>query len=379
VDYTIIKGRPEDYEDIIDFGNYVFGIDFQALLPKLYKDRRECAQHHHLVKEGHRIKAMVGSFPLGLKIGQQSLKVRGIGTVSVHKYSRGSGYMKLLMDRAVKEMQEEGCDLAVLGGQRQRYGYWGFDRSGIIMNLNFNSSNIKHIKVDVKDNYIFTKYEECRVNDLERAVKLHDSQNVHAVRENENFVDITSSWNNNLIFIYSNNEFAGYICEPANREKINEIVLINPSDIDKVVVAYMRNFNPKSLSIVLPSYRTEEFMILSRLCENYSINSCCNMYIINYINVIKAFMSLKNSISQLCDGLLVLNVEEKGRYKIQVRDGIVNVEETDMPYDISLSHLDATALLFSHSAFINTAYNITNPLVKAWFPLPLYYPEIDNV
>jgi hypothetical protein len=62
-----------------------------------------------------------------------------------------------------------------------------------------------------------------------------------------------------------------------------------------------------------------------------------------------------------------------------VKDGIVNVDETDIPYDISLSHFDASALLFSHSSFVNSAYNFVNPLLKSWFPLPLFYPELDNV
>lgn len=379
MDYTLTKGKPEEYEDIIDFANYVFNVDFPSLLPKIYKNHKESSQHHHLIKEGQKIKAVVGSFPLGLAVGENRLKVRGIGTVSVHRYSRGSGYMKLLMDNAVREMQEEDCDFAVLGGQRQRYEYWGFTPCGISMNLNFNSSNIKHTKLDIKDNYIFVKYDEMRTDELDRALQIHNSQRAHGLRERNNFIEIASSWEHNVIFIYNNDEFSGYICASKNNENINEILLEKPEEIDKVLVSYMRNYNLKNASIRMFMHMTEEFMKLSRFCENYSINSAANIYVINYKNVIKAFMDLKNSFSPLCEGVLILNVEEKGRYKIQVKDRVVTVEETDMPYDISLSHLEASSLLFSHSTFINTAYNITNPLVKAWFPLPLFFPRLDNV
>ena len=379
MDYILTKGRPEDYEDIIDFANYVFGEDFPSLLPKLYKNHRECVEHHHLIKESDRIKAMVGSFPLGLIVGDNCLKIRGIGTVSVHRYSRGSGYMKLLMDNAIREMEEEGCDFAVLGGQRQRYEYWGFTPCGVSINLNFNSSNLKHAHVDMKDNYNFVKCDGSISEDLAKALKLYNSQIAHGIREKDNFIDIASSWENNVIFIYNNNEFAGYICASKNNENINEILLVNPDEIDRVLVSYMKYYNLKNTSVRLYMHMSKEFIALSKFCENYSINSANNIYIINYKNVIKAFMDLKNSLSQLCEGTLVINIEKKGKYKIQVKDGVITVEETDMDYDISLSHLEATSLLFSHGTFIKSTYKGTSPLVKAWFPLPIFYPRPDSV
>lgn len=379
MDYEIIKGNPEDYEDIIDFANYVFNVDFPLLLPKLYKNNRETAKYHHIVKESNRIKAMVGSFPVYLTVCGDWLKGRGIGTVSVHRYSRNSGYMKLLMDKAVAEMKEEGCDFAVLGGQRQRYEYWGFTPTGITMNLDFNNSNIKHCHINGEDDYKFIEYDKANANDLEKAVGLHDLQPVHVVREKDNFIEIANSWNSRIFFIYKNEEFVGYLCTSYNYEKINEILLTNPDEIDRVVVSCMKHFGLKNINVVLPVHRNYEFMKLSKFCENYSLNSSVNMYIINYIRVIKAFMNLKNTFCPLDEGILILNIEEKGRYKIEVKDGIVNVEETDSPYDISLSYIEASALLFSHSSFVNTAYNFINPLVKSWFPLPLFYPVLDNV
>lgn len=35
-----IKGTAEDFKDIINFGNYVFDLDFKELLPKLYNGEK---------------------------------------------------------------------------------------------------------------------------------------------------------------------------------------------------------------------------------------------------------------------------------------------------------------------------------------------------
>ncbi|WP_139902809.1 GNAT family N-acetyltransferase [Clostridium thermarum] len=415
MNYEILKGNPKDYEDIIDFGNYVFGIDFPTILPKLYKGHEETSVYHHIVKEAGKIKAMVGSFPLDLMVGGSHLKGKGIGTVSVHRYSRGSGYMKLLMDRAMAETEEEGCDFAVLSGMRQRYEYWGFTPCGLSMNLEFNSANIKHCNITVEDNYKFVEYnadadkrtterttertaehtskhtDKLQTNnadkhttndtaqDLPKAIHLHNSQPVHAVRPEESFIDIAKSWNSRIYFVYKNDEFAGYISAADNYEKIREMVLVDQEDIDKVLISFMKNFNIQDTNVVMHFQKAKEFMKLSRFCETYSINSSANIYVINYKKVIEAFMKLKNTCQPLQEGALVLDIKEKGRYKIEVKDGSIRVDETEADYDISLAHLDASALLFSHSSFVNAAYNYSHPMVKSWFPLPLFYPELDNV
>lgn len=75
---SVVKGSPEDFEDILDFGNYVFDIDFKELLPKLYNAKIDTAPNHLLVKENDKIKAMVGCFPLELNVIDITLKVKGI-------------------------------------------------------------------------------------------------------------------------------------------------------------------------------------------------------------------------------------------------------------------------------------------------------------
>lgn len=379
MDYEITKGTIEDYEDIVDFGNYVFGLDFSDLLPKLYKGHKETSKYHHLIKEANRIKAMIGNFPLSLTVLHNNLKGYGIGTVSVHRYSRNSGYMKKLMNNVMNEILAEKGDFAVLSGQRQRYEYWGFTPCGIELKLNFNSSNIKHYNISFDKGFKFVEYNEAILEHLTLAVKLYNSQKVHAGRKEKDFIEIAKSWKSNIYFIYQKDCFVGYLCSAGEGQEIKELYLTTPEEIDKVIVAYMKCFELDNLNISLYMHRNLEFNKLCSFCESYSINSCANINIINYGNVIKAFMDLKNSINTLSDGTLVINILDKGRYMIKVENGTVTVEETDLPYDMSLSHFDASALLFSHSSLINASINYENALVKAWFPLPLFYPELDNV
>ena len=132
---SIGKGTPLDYGEIIEVANRAFGCDFPALLPKLYRNHPETSADHHLLKDEGRIKAMVGSFPLAMKVGDETLKMRGIGTVCVESDARRLGYMRVLMDEAMSEAEAEGCDLAEVAAviAIARYpGYPSFDHVGRI-------------------------------------------------------------------------------------------------------------------------------------------------------------------------------------------------------------------------------------------------------
>lgn len=50
-----------------------------------------------------------------------------LGNMAVDAHARGQGLMSLLMQDAVERCRREGYDLAVLGGQRQRYARFGFE------------------------------------------------------------------------------------------------------------------------------------------------------------------------------------------------------------------------------------------------------------
>ena len=70
--------RPEEKEDVLDFINMVFSCahcphDFAALLPKCYRLDLLDPDCHYIAKEGSRIKALVGSYPVTQKVLDETL------------------------------------------------------------------------------------------------------------------------------------------------------------------------------------------------------------------------------------------------------------------------------------------------------------------
>ncbi len=107
-------------------------MDFPTLLPKLYGPGADSAPLHTVLYEDG---APAGLYCLKIQdfnIAGTALRVGGIGTVCVDGRSRGKGHLALLMQDAQERMQAAGCDIAMLGGQRQRYERFGYVPAGAL-------------------------------------------------------------------------------------------------------------------------------------------------------------------------------------------------------------------------------------------------------
>jgi predicted GNAT family N-acyltransferase len=142
---------PEDREELLDFIDLVFSGNggghtvFEELLPQLYRPEEMHCQW--AIRQGTQLMAVVGVFPRTLRVAGAAtpLIVGGIGNVATHqRLSRGSGHMRTLMAHCVEQMRADGCDLAILGGQRQRYAYYGFEKCGTNVSFALSGKNVTH-------------------------------------------------------------------------------------------------------------------------------------------------------------------------------------------------------------------------------------------
>jgi hypothetical protein len=148
-----------DFDECVDFCDLVFAGNggehasrggFSTLLPQLYQPDERMAWQWAIRKRGALV-AVVGVFPRTWRVMGESLKVGGIGGVGTHaRLSRGSGHMRTLMNHCVATMRADGCHMAVLGGQRQRYQHYGFEKAGLEVTFSISAKNVRY-SVDFGD------------------------------------------------------------------------------------------------------------------------------------------------------------------------------------------------------------------------------------
>ncbi|GHT75383.1 hypothetical protein FACS1894124_6630 [Spirochaetia bacterium] len=388
------RARPEDYDEVIDLANYVFShdhipLDFPALLPKLYKREYFMDGIHYLAREGGRIKAVIGAYPLewdfstaGANAAVNALSGRGIGMVAVHPYSRSKGYMKVLMNMAMADMKKDGMVFSCLGGQRQRYEYFGFTPAGSAYTFECDTANITHtLGREWKSGLSIKQVDSGDTVLLDKIASMHDAKKSRLRRDRKKLFDILSSWKSEVFAVTEGNNFEGYVICKGGGKEVSEINLKDHSRMAEVSGLFLRqkNFSGQgSINIAAGPHEPEKIAALSRFAEAYYQSPAYSFAVFDYQRFADAFIKLKIQNHPLEDGSFVIQIEDK-RLKLFVDGGQSGAAETDAPADLKLDPLEAIRFLSSPlEALIHPAVK-NNAFLQSLLPLPLFFENVDEV
>lgn len=368
--------RSGDEEEILDFANLVFSQahrphDFRALLPKVYA-RSEFADYHVVARQNGRICAMVGVWPMAFRVMEGlHLNLGYVGTVSVHPYHRGEGHMQKLVPMAVERSREAGMDLMSLGGQRQRYRYFGFEQGGLKVDFAVTATNLKHDLAQANtEDIAFTPLSDDD-GTMNQARAMHAKECLTGVRSADMFQAALTSWGGKGLAVRRDGVFLGYLYAADN--SIGEWVLSDHALIGTVLKAYMQQYKAESLRISVPAHEADRIRALDAFAEDSSLNDAGMYRVLNWPKVISQLMTLKKELAGLNEGMGDLCIEGEGTFRITVDGEGVHVTETEPSQTTSITRTQAVGLLFS----------LTNRLGRGedawhdWFPLPLSVPQAD--
>ena len=380
------RGNEAFYDEYIDFINYVFGFngnsrDFKKLLPKLYKTQYKPVENSYITLEDGNIRAAVGAFDHEIKVCGDVLKCRGIGGVSVHPYSRSKGYMKTLMNMSVNDMIADGVDLSILGGRRQRYNYFSYEKTGVSYNFSLNSDNMRHCFGKDRSAYHTLAVRKIEENDeaaLDAISALLSEQVYNPMRERDRLYDILVSWQNVPCVFEKDGTVVGF-CVVGDKNKVCEIVLADKTDFINAIVTLYDCLHESTLVVSLPAFCSEYINALYRVCEGYELGTEKSFSVLNYKNVLSAFLKLKATYTELPEGelaMLIHGVAGDEKLRIYIRGDAARVEEYDGEVDIELDHIDAINVLFSPFCPIR---DTLSHFARILLPLPLWLFYTDAV
>lgn len=371
-EFEYVVASPADRADCIDFGNYVFSNahcphDFKTLLPKVYADGAIDHSTHFIAKKDGRIRAMVAMLPLNQRVFDHTLRMGFVGTVSVHPYARGEGHMKRLMKFMMDTAVERNYDLLVLGGQRQRYNYFGFEAAGTLMNFTVSKTNLRHCLGDADvSNITFSELTEEHPDEVDFACALAAKQPMFCDRPREEFLNIMHSWNSPCRLIRVDGAPVGYVMG-----SITEIALTDEALLPRVLKAFLHTFDVKEVRIAVAPHETARIRELSTICENMKITPHEMIKVLNWRNVLDALLAYKARTAPLTDGCVTLEVDGQ-RVTMKVENGVPSVTDGGEP-DLVLEHLEAQRLLFGLQNAL-----VPDPRFGNWLPLPYCMSNADT-
>ena len=364
---TIARAEPADRWDILDFANFVFSQahvphDFRRLLPKMYADDVDFTPCHYLAKEDGRIVGLVSALVYDMVYGEHRLKTGFVGTVSTHPYRRGAGYMKACMALMHEDMAKKGVQLLVLGGQRQRYGHYGYSVGCPAVRHHISRANVDKALGSVNASDIrFTEE-----TDGKEASRLHMTREYRCERDPARYLAYVRSWNRAFYRIGEGDKCLGFCAQG-----LSDIELYDPNDLLRVVKAYVSAFGDVDITMGIACPRENE--TLFSLAEHSAIINRDMVRPIDWPACAEFFLKVRaGCISPLQDGLFRLGVEGVGTLEMRVEGGIPACRLTDAAPDAAMSPTAAQELLFStQSLFLPRG-------IRNWLPLPCWVPDQDG-
>ena len=376
--YRLANGR--DMDALIDFIDMVFSMvrvphDFEAILPKVYGPGRRRPEIHVIAEDDEgRLCGCLGMMTYPLRVAGRTLRVGYLGSMAVHPRARGQGVMGELLRRQIARAQVLGLDLLALGGQRQRYGFSGFENGGIAFGYSVRQANVRHAMADV-DASALTLHDAVEA-DVPLLHALYDAQIVAGARSEADFLTILGSYGHRTVTVERDGEPVGYLCVSGDGLAVDELVTASPSLILPTVKRYAQQQKAPVLHIAAAPHDVALNRLLAPICESDAITPCCMLRVLRPERVLDAYMRLRNSLVPMESGQLVLGWEGLGAYRLSVEAGETAVEATNLPPDISLPGRAMHSLLFAGNRY--AAPETQNALVRSWLPLPVYIPVPDR-
>jgi GNAT superfamily N-acetyltransferase len=130
-----MRASMDDFDSIVELADECFPRDrdsggMLARWPHCYIPRPEKIRNCLIMKDGPKVVSLVEYVDQTLRVEGSDLKVAGITAVSTWPSYRGRSLMTRLLDYCISLMREEGYAFSDLGGDRQRYGRFGWENAG---------------------------------------------------------------------------------------------------------------------------------------------------------------------------------------------------------------------------------------------------------
>ena len=383
----------KDYDELLEMLNSTFGkhrgreIDFLTEQPKMWLRNDEVMGKHLGIFDGDKLAAVVGIYHLPTVIGGKRLDFYTTGNVATRPEYEGKGYFTKLFGMIMDELYKRGADGARLGGARDRYGRYGFEPIRAPYTHTLNENNRTRGFANAGDDVEFKEIELGDAAALAYCDKLSRCADIYVERSADEgyrdvFLALTTKHATPYLALRGGkpigylSAFAKGISIGAARfgETVAEWRVEQIEDCAPMLCAWQRTVG-KPITFEVGVFEKDIQRIFSRKTETCALDSSHRFKIINFDRVCDALIKLRAKTERLSLIHYVLDIEGFGKLLIHTDDKNAYCQRTDESADITLSHGDASRLLFGESDALATADVPT--ILRTILPLPFNWCTQD--
>ena len=376
-----------DYDEALDFLNMVYSMagrphDFLRALPRMWaRDDEHMGRHIAVIRAG-KIRSMLGVYPLPVQICGRKLMFSTVGNVATHPYETGKGYMSLLLDAAMKRLDEIGADASRLSGLRHRYARYGYEPIGLQHSFTLTAHNIRMKRPDAGRGITFKPIGAQDTEVMSCAAAMHRGLPMFAERgEAEEFYRVLSAWESRPAAAFRDGRMIGYLAPDQAGGAISECIAGDDEETLDMLCAWLTENGLSAVRVSVDSWRAGLIRLMNGLCESVVSGSPCRFYLRNWDRVTDALLALRSGMTNLPSGEVIVGVEGWGALHMKADGKKTSVVRTEKEPEIRLSPAQAAQLLAGPMKPENVCELPAHlsGLLSAWLPLPLSWCTLDRV
>jgi len=372
--------RLSEYDEILRFLEDVYGHSydyFPLAYPQAWKKENADFRNVFVIRERGEIVSLVRIFPLGTVQNGVSVKLAGIGSVSTAYSRRGKGYMSELLQRAFQEMEKQKFPLSVLGGDRHRYGHFGYENGGRIVEMRISPRGFDKNVVRLPAVKRFTGDEKT----LARMKKAYDALKYRKSRTFKEMRELYTKPGVMACYAANGKDFASVVLSATEfRDGGKKVLEFTGSDeLVMGILHYLaERFKIPGFSLGFPDFSDVPFKMMSA-ASGWSVNSEMMIKIINLKQTLQAFSGQPGFLFP--DGEEVtLSIRDRESVLITKKNGRLRVENGRGANEVALGEMDMVRLLFGLSFWApeGAKQNVIKVL-RQFLPFNLFLGRLDHI
>lgn len=376
--------KKENYDELISLLNLVFSkqnnceMDFEKELPNMcVRDDAHMRKHVGLFADD-KLVSVVGVYPLPTMVLNREIKFCTVGNVATHPDYEGLGYMNILLNRAMEIVKEEGYDACRLGGDRARYLRFGFELCGRNYSYYITTKNTKKSLLSgYGKNTSVVEILSSDEASLNFARRVYHQNKVSVIRnDNAEMFRVMTAWKNVPYMVLKNDVPIGYFTLTPDKKTASEVYATDKEAYFDTLVA-ISNYLSEDFSVTLFEHDIDLIREMNKCAEYMCIQIPSNFNVVNFENVVDAYIKLKASYTRLAIGGVTISIKEYGKIKIFANDNDCGCTKFDGECDFELSKSEATRFIFGMHPPVSVIE--PNMFAKANFPLPLSWNTQNRV
>jgi len=180
-----MRASLSDFDSIIELVDECFPHDrdsggMLARWPHCYIPKHEKIRNCLIFKDGAKVVSLVEYVEQMAIVEGREIKVAGITGVATWPTYRRRGFMTKLLDYCISLMCEEGYAFSDLGGDRQRYGRFGWENAGREWRFNITPRALSATEAPV--GFEVTPYQACS-EEIDAIVSIHEQEPLRMKRD----------------------------------------------------------------------------------------------------------------------------------------------------------------------------------------------------